>query len=414
MVINYFNKTFLPLFAITTTFIVQYPTQLAQSSQQDIGRIAETTTVMIDGQNQGSGVIIEKKGDTYSVLTAKHVVATPDEYDIVTPDGNIYALDYNNVEKINNIDLAIAHFNSNNNYPIAKLGNSEQISLGNKVYIAGWPHPEAPINQNLFVLTEGNIAALAPRPLPEGYQLVYTNLTKVGMSGGPVFNEKGELVGIHGQAQGRRVYLENYDKIDLKSGFNIGIPLKALYTENQSIQAELPQISPNTVNQPSQISTNINNNEIQQYWSKSPRLIDSATTQDGTRIRSATYYFTVSIPEDAGAPLEQLTFAQTQWADFWETYKIEETKAFEGTRQNRGKTVSLGLVSIDDDNETVTVTFDPPISAGKTVTVGLRPFSTPSNGGVYQFRVTAFPPGGKSRSLSLGVARLHFYDRRRF
>jgi V8-like Glu-specific endopeptidase len=399
---NHFHYPLIPLMGIVTTIIVQHPITLAESRQEDIATIAQATTVLIEGQNSGSGVIVGKEGEDYSVLTAKHVVATPDEYKIIAPDGKIYSLDYGKVRKLPDLDLAIVHFNSGNKYEVAPLGNSAQVSLGNKIYVAGWPHPEAPINESLFVLTEGNIAALAPRPLPQGYQLVYTNITRVGMSGGPIFNVQGQLVGIHGQAQGRRVYLENYQKVDLKSGFNLGIPVQALLLSQEPIiKTELPQKSTNTLNQ-----------EPRLYWSKAPRLIDSGTTQNGIRVHGATYYFTVSIPDDAGAPLQQLTFAQTEWADFWETYRIEETKAFEGTRQKRGHPIPLEMVSIDDDNRTVTVTFSPPIAPGKTVTIGLRPYSTPSVDGVYLFGITAFPPGGLSRSLFLGVARFHFYSPR--
>jgi hypothetical protein len=51
-------------------------------------------------QNPGSGVIIARQGQTYYVLTAEHVVATEDEYEIITSDGKKYRLDYKNVKKL--------------------------------------------------------------------------------------------------------------------------------------------------------------------------------------------------------------------------------------------------------------------------------------------------------------------------
>jgi S1-C subfamily serine protease len=61
----------------------------------EVDRIAEQITVRIDSRNNGngSGVIVAKKGNTYYVLTASHVVKNPDRYQIVTSDGQQYPID---------------------------------------------------------------------------------------------------------------------------------------------------------------------------------------------------------------------------------------------------------------------------------------------------------------------------------
>ena len=407
MGINYQLPT--TFIGVASVLLVQYPIAIAELPEEAIANLAEAVTVMIDGQNPGSGVIIDKKANTYMVLTAKHVIATEDEYDIVTPDKKLYPLDYSQVQKLPNLDLAIAKFTSNENYQVAKLDITEGLAVGKKLYIAGWPHPEAPIRESLFVLTPGNIAAFAPRPLSEGYQIVYTNITKKGMSGGPIFNEEGEVVGIHGQAQGREVYVEDYKTVAVKSGFNLGIPIKALSEKTQlrptPTPSKVPTSDPITVSPPPE------NTRQKLYFAKAPKLIDYATTQDYTRVPGATYYFTVSLPPGAQAPLQQLIFQQKQGVDFLERYHIHLTKAFLGTRSQRGDKVPVSLVALDRPNRTMTVTFDPPIPPGNEVTVGLRPVYTPHTSGVYLFRVIAFPPGGESKSLTLGVARFHFYSR---
>lgn len=90
--------------------------------------IAEKITVRIDYGNQnGSGVIIAKDGNIFHVLTAYHVVENADhKYEIITPDGLIYSLDYTTVKKIDNSDLAILQFQSDVNYDIAILANFNQ------------------------------------------------------------------------------------------------------------------------------------------------------------------------------------------------------------------------------------------------------------------------------------------------
>lgn len=381
--------------------------------QKEIAAMAQEMTVIIDGQNSGSGAIVAKQGNTYSVLTAKHVLATEDEYTIITPDGKKYPINYSKVQKLDDVDLAIAQFSSTENYRVAQLGNSRLLGVGETVYVAGWPHPEPPITQSLFTFTSGTIAAIAPRPLPDGYQLVYTNTTKVGMSGGPVLNEEDKIIGIHARAQGRQIYVDNNQSIKDSSGFKVGIPIEAvsnlatiatLPTEQTSSNNQLPE----TTNINPQLPTQQAISDQKLYFTNAPDLIDYATTQNSARVRGATYYFTVSLPENAGAPLQQLTLEQRQGVDFLGEYHLEETIAFEGTRSQRGEKVPLSLISTDRDNRTITIVFDPPISPGKTVTVGLRPVFTPSEG-IYLLRVQGYPPGGKSPNLSLGVARFHFY-----
>ena len=171
----------------------------------------------------------------------------------------------------------------------------------------------------------------------------------------------------------------------------------------------------NSINSQNYLITNLSdtsNSKEQHYFTKSPHLIDYATTNNYTYVRGATYYFTITIPEDAGTPLQKVTLEQREGVEFMERYHIDETRAFEGTRSARGEDVSLGLVTTNRKNRTITVPFDSPISPGKTVTIALRPIFTPRPSGVYLLRVTAFPPGvEESNSLSIGVARFHFYGR---
>jgi tetratricopeptide (TPR) repeat protein len=188
----------------------------AQTSQENVYQAASQFTVLISGQNPGSGVIFAKTGNTYYVLTAKHVVATPDEYEIIDADKKRHPLDYSKVKKLPNIDLAVVQFTSNQAYRVARLGNSQQVQEGNGVFVAGWPVPNAAITQPTRVVTKGEIAGLQTGGA-DGYELLYSNTTSPGMSGGPVLNARGELIGIHGRADGTQERG--------KTGLNLGIPI---------------------------------------------------------------------------------------------------------------------------------------------------------------------------------------------
>jgi tetratricopeptide (TPR) repeat protein len=211
--------------------ILTHEAAFAQSATQ-VANTAKQVTVLIQGQNPGSGVIIRREGNTYTVLTARHVVATPDEYEIVTPDGQKYRLNYSTVKPLPGVDLATLQFTSTNVYPIAKLGNSRSAPSGTPAYVAGFPMTTAAITQSIFSFTEGKIVANADRPLADGYALVYSNNTLPGMSGGPVLNGAGEVIGIHGKGDvdSTSAKATANPNVALKTGFNLAIPINTFLT----------------------------------------------------------------------------------------------------------------------------------------------------------------------------------------
>ncbi|NJN24096.1 MAG: trypsin-like peptidase domain-containing protein [Acaryochloridaceae cyanobacterium RL_2_7] len=193
-------------------------------SAPQVSQIAESITVRIDGQNPGSGVLIQQNGDTYTILTAAHVVATEDEYEIVTADETRYLLNYQRVKKLPDVDLALVQFESNQDYQVAEMGDSKDVKRGESVYVSGFPMPNRAITEPILNFSPGSITAHAKRPLADGYAYVYTNKTLPGMSGGAVLNEDGQLVGIHGRADTEQTVQET-ETIYLKTGFNLGIPM---------------------------------------------------------------------------------------------------------------------------------------------------------------------------------------------
>ncbi|MBD1863545.1 MULTISPECIES: DUF2808 domain-containing protein [Trichocoleus] len=147
------------------------------------------------------------------------------------------------------------------------------------------------------------------------------------------------------------------------------------------------------------------------YFVQPPRLVKATTTQSATYAWSATYYFTLDVPENAGEPLQKVTIAQREGIDALR-YDLKDTQAFVGEPRGKRQAVALSEVIGDRKTRTVSVAFDPPIPPGQTVTVGLRPVRNPNIGGVYLFGVTAFPAGEKAHGQFLGFGRLHFYDSR--
>lgn len=181
--------------AVVSALIVMQPVAAFAMTGEQINNIAREVTVLIKGkQGHGSGVIISNDNNTYYVLTAYHVVASQDDYKIVTFDKKAYQL--SNISRLPGVDMAVVRFSSNQNYKVAKIANSNQAAVGKSVFISGWPAPGS-TGQLVRQFTSGEISGLLEQPI-EGYQMIYTNVTRKGMSGGPVFDAGGRVVGIHG------------------------------------------------------------------------------------------------------------------------------------------------------------------------------------------------------------------------
>ncbi|GAX41804.1 tetratricopeptide TPR_2 repeat protein [Tolypothrix sp. NIES-4075] len=235
---NFYSRLAPALIGVSIAF-VQMQVVVALSPPE-VNKIAKEITVLIQSKKPryGSGVIIKKEGNIYTVLTAAHVVDVADNYEIVTPDNRRYAVNYNTMKLLAGVDLAVVQFSSSQNYTMAKMGNSDVSTEGTTAYVAGFPAPTFAINQSIYTFSDGRITANASKALRDGYALVYSNNTSEGMSGGAVLNEKGELIGVHGRA--------DLDTKESKTGFNLGIPINTFLRLSAKAGVDVGVRPPNT------------------------------------------------------------------------------------------------------------------------------------------------------------------------
>jgi tetratricopeptide (TPR) repeat protein/S1-C subfamily serine protease len=175
---------------------------------------ARQMTVRIENSGgNGSGVIVAKEGNSYYVLTAKHVLQNPEtsqkytNHQIITYDQDRRSVTTSVVAE--GVDLAVVKFSSTNNYPVAKLGEYSQNN-GDIVFVGGFPGREK-INSPLWQWQfnpgfasdreQGKLDTQTNQSFSNGYDLIYSSISYGGMSGGPVFDTDGNVIGIHGRSE---------------------------------------------------------------------------------------------------------------------------------------------------------------------------------------------------------------------
>ncbi|MDJ0693592.1 serine protease [Mastigocoleus sp. MO_188.B34] len=189
-----------------------------------IRHIADSITVkVLSKEFLGSGTLLKKSQGVYTVITNAHVLrAAKSPYRIQTPDGRIYQTTLIKTVKLDGNDLGLLQFRSPDTvYEVANLGDSSTLGVGDKVFVGGFTakfppkQPEQKEEKNSswvfhifssshlrrergLVFTTGEVSLLLQKALKGGYQIGYTNDIRKGMSGAPLLNIYGEVVGING------------------------------------------------------------------------------------------------------------------------------------------------------------------------------------------------------------------------
>ncbi|WP_019500206.1 S1 family peptidase [Pseudanabaena sp. PCC 6802] len=195
----------------TSTPISQVKPDDRHLSEAQLKSLARSITVKVKVDRAwGSGILVRKRGATYFAVTNQHVVAYSDRLSIQTMDGRIYPAKARRIE-FGDSDLALLEFQAKSNYTIAPLGQTYNVKVGDEVFAAGFPSetehtdrieniPTRGQTSNLagFNFVPGRISLLTPKVIAGGYQIGYTNDIRKGMSGGPLLNRQGQVIGING------------------------------------------------------------------------------------------------------------------------------------------------------------------------------------------------------------------------
>ncbi|OGQ40353.1 MAG: hypothetical protein A3A85_01165, partial [Deltaproteobacteria bacterium RIFCSPLOWO2_01_FULL_42_9] len=141
-------------------------------------------------QSLGSGFIINKEG---YILTNNHVVENAEEIIVTLSDKKEKEYKAKVIGKDARLDVALIKVDANGDLPVANLGDSDKLEIGEWVMAIGNPFGLSHTVTAGIVSAKGRVIGAGP----------YDNFIQTdaainpGNSGGPLFNLKGEVIGIN-------------------------------------------------------------------------------------------------------------------------------------------------------------------------------------------------------------------------
>jgi len=146
---------------------------------------------MVSSAGLASGVLISDNG---KVLTAAHVVQAVDKVFVEFADGQIVTARV--ISSATNADVALLQLDSvPQGVSPAKLGDSDQVEVGDEVLVVGAPYG---LSLTLTVghvsgreVSKSSLASLSAREV-----FLTDAAINRGNSGSPLFNRQGEVIGI--------------------------------------------------------------------------------------------------------------------------------------------------------------------------------------------------------------------------
>jgi len=136
----------------------------------------------------GSGFIIS--GDGY-ILTNDHVVDGADEIKVKLSDGRTFTATVKGLDP--KLDIALLKIDAGDHLPVARLGDSKELQVGEWVMAIGNPFGLEQTVTVGIVSAKGRVIGAGPYD-----DFIQTDASiNPGNSGGPLFNSSGEVVGIN-------------------------------------------------------------------------------------------------------------------------------------------------------------------------------------------------------------------------
>ena len=160
----------------------------SQVYAQNVNAVVAIQSTLRGGQSMGSGFIMTADG---YVTTNYHVVDGATKIEVITHDGTSYPAELVGYDNTN--DVAVLKMEGDS-FPFVTVGVSDSLIVGDQVVAIG-----NPLGELTNTLTVGYVSAKERGVNTDGItiNMIQTDAAiNSGNSGGPLFNMKGEVVGI--------------------------------------------------------------------------------------------------------------------------------------------------------------------------------------------------------------------------
>jgi len=181
----------------TTTVVkgIDMPTRFGNPFRDFFGNdeffdkfFSDTPTREFKQKSLGSGFVIDKEG---YILTNNHVVEKASVIKVKLSDGKEYEAKV--VGKDAKTDIAVIKIDARNSLPVAALGDSDKLEVGDWVVAVGNPYGLDHTVTAGIVSAKGRVIGQGPYD-----DFIQTDASiNPGNSGGPLFDLRGQVVGIN-------------------------------------------------------------------------------------------------------------------------------------------------------------------------------------------------------------------------
>ncbi len=200
------------------------PSETVLKAQQDrIAAInkakkAAISVFVTGGKGGGSGVVVSPDG---YAITNFHVAKPCGKFmKCSMPDGRLYDAVLVSIDPVG--DVAMLKLFGRDDFPVAELADSDEVQVGDWCFAIGNPFLLATDFQP--TVTWGLVSGVHRYQYPSGTLLEYADCIQTdaainpGNSGGPLFNAKGQLIGINGRGS-----FEKRGRVNVGVGYAISI-----------------------------------------------------------------------------------------------------------------------------------------------------------------------------------------------
>lgn len=185
-------------------------------------KAGEISQSVIQVQNQaepGSGFFL-KVGSQIIFVTAKHVLGSSGEkVSLSLPDGSKLDIALKDQVPIDGIDSAVIIIKGSSQPIIPLEASVKQLEPSQILSVWGFPVSDQSTSSRLENRSGAYLGVSTS--VQDGYNLLYGAQTQIGFSGGPILDQLGNVVGMHGRSES----IQSVSGQSTRTGKALGIPI---------------------------------------------------------------------------------------------------------------------------------------------------------------------------------------------